>query len=261
MECTLITGASSGLGWELAQVCAQNGENLILVARRKERLEELKILIQRDCNVRIEIFATDIGRESNRTELFRYVEQNQLEVTFLINNAGLGCNGLFVEQARKKERSLIDVNIAAVADLTHHFLGSMMTRNTGRILCIASMAGFQAGPLMASYFASKAFVVRLVQAIHFELQQKQSKVRIVAYCPGPFESEFGEVSGNGVSNLFQRTPVASTKSMALEAYQSSRRKQAIYVPGIANKLGVFFSSFVPQWIQLRLVTFLNSTSL
>ena len=105
-----------------------------------------------------------------------------------MNNAGLGCNGIFSEQERVKERSLVDVNVAAVADLTHHYLAKMVARNEGRILCVASMAGFQAGPLMASYFASKAFVVRLVQAIHFELQQQKSNVKIVAFCPGPFAS-------------------------------------------------------------------------
>ena len=257
---TLITGASSGLGWELAQTCAKHGENLILIARRKERLEQLKNLIQKDHDVKIDIYDCDIALEVNRTKLFDYVEQQQYDISFLVNNAGLGCNGFFVEQDRAKERSLVDVNVASLADLTHHYLAKMVSRNEGRILCVASMAGFQAGPLMASYFASKAFVVRLVQAIHFELRQQDSNVRIVAFCPGPFESEFGDVSGNAFSNLFQRTPIANSKQMALEAYKCSKLNQAVYVPMFMNKIGVFLTYFVPQWIQLRVVQYLNSTS-
>lgn len=260
MKYTLITGASSGLGWELAQVCAQKGENLLLIARRKERLDELKNLIQKDHEVKIDVYDCDIALEANRTKLFAYVEQQKYEISFLVNNAGLGCNGIFSEQERVKERSLVDVNVAAVADLTHHYLAKMVARNEGRILCVASMAGFQAGPLMASYFASKAFVVRLVQAIHFELQQQKSNVKIVAFCPGPFASEFGDVSGNALSNLFQRTPVANAKQMAMEAYQCSNVNQAVYVPMIMNKIGVFLTSFIPQWIQLRVVQYLNATS-
>ena len=164
----------------------------------------------------------------------------------MINNAGLGCNGYFSDQERYKERMLIDVNIAALADLTHLYLQNMQQRKEGRILCISSMAGFQAGPLMASYFASKSFVTRFVEALHYELRQQNAGVNVVAFCPGPFESEFGKVSGNGISNLFQRTSVATARDMAEEAYRASLIQKPIYVPGILNQIGVFYLHLFPS---------------
>ena len=259
IQYTLITGASAGIGWELALICAQKGENIILVARRRERLEELQNILQNTYSVKVDIFATDIAVEENRTRLFAYTEEKKYIISFLINNAGLGCHGYFVEQERSKERMLVDVNVAALVDLTHLYIQNMKQRGEGRILCISSMAGFQPGPLMASYFASKAFVTRFVEALHYELRLQEINVNVVAFCPGPFESEFGVVSGNGSSNLFQRTSVATAKDMAEQAYHSSIIKKAIYVPGILHQIGVFLSPFVPTWVQLRLVNYLNSS--
>ena len=255
----MITGASAGIGWELALVCAQKGENVILVARRRERLEELQNILQNTYSVKVDIFVTDIAVEENRTRLFAYTEEKNYVISFLINNAGLGCHGYFVEQERSKERMLIDVNVAALVDLTHLYLQNMKQRGEGRILCISSMAGFQPGPLMASYFASKAFVTRFVEALHYELKHQEVGVNVVAFCPGPFDSEFGMVSGNGNSILFQSTSIPTAKDMAQKAYRSSFIKKAIYVPGFLNQIGVLLSSFVPKWLQLRVVNYLNTT--
>lgn len=189
----MITGASSGIGEELAKNLASRGFNLILTARRAERLKEIKEKLTSVFDVKVKIICADLSITSECKRL--YEEVKGVKIDMLINNAGFGLFGRFEETDLDRELEMIDVNIKAVHILTKLFLRDFSKRNYGYILNVASIAGFMAGPLMATYYASKNYVLQLTRAISQELKHDKVNVYVGALCPGPVDTEFNRVAG------------------------------------------------------------------
>lgn len=182
----LVTGASSGIGRDIAKELSKRGYDLILVARNVERLEEVKKQIQ----TKAEIVSLDISKEENCKKLF----QDYKDIDILVNNAGFGDCGHFEETSLDKDIQMIKTNIIAYHILTKLYLKEMIKNNNGKILNVASIAGFMPGPLMATYYSTKAYIVRLSEAIRTELKKQKSKVRISILCPGPVNTNFNKVA-------------------------------------------------------------------
>lgn len=200
----LVTGASSGIGRAMALGFAKRGFNLIIVARRVQRLVELKQEITEKYGVKVRIFAHDLSKVDECKKLFD--EVSRVNVDVVVNSAGFGVFGSFDETDLDDELKMIDVNIKAVHVLTKLFLQKFKQKNRGFILNVASIAGFMAGPQFSSYYASKSYVIQLTRAIHEELRYIKSNVYVGAFCPGPVRTEFNEIAGaefatSGISDV------------------------------------------------------------
>ena len=219
----LITGASSGIGRDMARELSKRGYDLVIVARREDRLIELK----KELNTNVEIICMDISNIENCIQLHEKVGK----VDILINNAGFGVFGEFTETDLYKEIQLINTNIVAMHTLTKVFLQDMKKENSGMILNVASIAGFMPGPLMATYYASKAYVVRLSEAIAEELKKNKSNVFVGVLCPWPINTEF-----NDVANLIFKAKALSSQYVAKYAIDKLLKKKQLIIPGITIKL-------------------------
>ncbi len=239
----LITGASSGIGKEMAIELANRGWDLILVARRMDRLEILKGELSK---VDVKCIKCDVSREEECIRL--YEETKDDKVDMLINNAGFGAFGYFDEIELSRDLSLVDTNIRAVHILTKLFLEDFVKRDRGYILNTGSIAGFMIGPLLSSYYASKHYVVTLTEAIYEELRRKKSKVKVAVLCPGPVATEFNEVAK--VKFMIKGH---SPEFVASYAIKKTLKGKLLIVPGIINKLGVFAVRFVPRRLLSRIM--------
>jgi uncharacterized protein len=228
----LITGASAGLGRELARLFAKDGHDLVLVARRRDRLEELARELE-PSGVKATVIAADLGDRAAPSSIADELRTKGIAVDFLVNNAGFGTCGSFVDSDLSRELEMVEVNIRALMQLTRLFLPDMIARKRGRILNIASVAGFLAGPYMATYYASKAFVLSFTEALSAELAG--TGVTVTASCPGPTETEFGSVAGSRKTKLFQSS-VAQAEPVARHAYKAMLAAEVVAVPGFKNKL-------------------------
>ncbi|MCD8355596.1 MAG: SDR family oxidoreductase [Clostridia bacterium] len=243
MKTALITGASSGIGRDIARELSRRGWRLLLVARRRDRLEELSKELHTPCRV----YVCDISREENCHWLYEHTKEQ--DVSFLVNAAGFGLFGNFVDTDLNREMEMIDVNIKAVHILTKLFLQDFVKKDAGCILNVASSAGFMAGPLLSTYYATKNYVVRLSEAISEELRSMGSAVTISCLCPGPVDTEFNQTAG--VAG-FSVKALASEKVARLAVRQALAGKLLI-IPGAAVRLGAVFSRFVPEKPLLRIV--------
>jgi short-subunit dehydrogenase len=241
---TLITGASAGLGAEFARLCAGRGETLVLVARRRARLEALAAEIGG-----AEVIASDLAEPGAPERLVAEIERRGLHVAALINNAGFGQVGRFAALPLERQLGMIDLNIRALVELTHRLLPGMIARQRGAILNVASTAAFQPGPGFAVYFASKAFVLSFTEALHQELKGKGIKVS--ALCPGPTATEFGDVAGfrGSVPDWLS----ADAHSVCVAGLNGLDRNRAVVIPGLLNKLGAQSGRFVPRALIRRVV--------
>jgi short-subunit dehydrogenase len=239
---TLITGASAGLGAEFARQCARRGDELVLVARRRERLERLAAETDR-----AHVIAADLSLAGAAERLVREVEARQLRVSTLINNAGFGLIGRFRELPRERQREMIDLNVGTLTELTHHVLPGMTEQRQGAILNIASTGAFQAGPGFAVYFATKAFVLSFTEALHQEM--KGTGIKVSALCPGPTSTEFGSVAGFS-SRRFDRLS-ADAASVVQAGLRGLERNQAVVIPGLLNKAGAHSTRFLPRGVLRR----------
>lgn len=233
----LVTGASSGIGADIARVLSKKGFEVVLVARREDRLLNLADELEGDA----EIYCCDLSKADNCVELF----EKYKDVDILINNAGFGIFGKFCDTELERELSMIDVNITAMHILMKKFLCHFKARNRGYILNVASSAAFLPGPLMASYYATKAYVLRLTQAVVKELKTDKSDVYVGALCPGPVDTEF-----NNVANVNFNIKSLTSKYVAQYAVGKMFKGKTVIIPGKIIKLGVFFSRFVPQRLLL-----------
>lgn len=229
----LITGASSGIGYSMAKYLSSLGYDLILVARDKEKLQK----IQSELNTDVKIVVADLSQESKLKDLYVLCKNDNIDI--LINNAGFGAFGEFNSTDLNKELNMIDVNIKAVHILTKLFLKDMIKRNSGFILNVSSSASFQAGPLMATYYATKSYVTRLTVAIYEELRRSKSKVVVSCLCPGPVKTNF-----NDVANVEFAMKGLDSDYVAKYAINKMLKKKLIIVPGIKMKLIIFFNRFV-----------------
>lgn len=239
----LITGASSGIGYEFARFYAGLGEKLILVARRRERLETF----QQEYPETV-IFDLDLSVQENVEKLYNETQQQGLSVKMLINNAGVGLFGDFEQTDLTAELAMIDLNIRALVTLTKLYLIDMKKRNSGEILNVASVAGFMPGPKMAVYYATKAFVSSFSQALAYELRHTQIKIRTLA--PGATATEFVKSAKLEQSKLFDRMRVMSAKEVV---YYSVNSKQKLIIPGILNKIFIFLLRLAPRTVVLSIV--------
>ena len=237
----LITGASSGIGRDMARYLASKNIDLILVARRKERLEDLK----KECDVSVEIVELDLLKKENLYKLFKKYQNKKIDI--LINNAGFGLFGDFLETDLERELEMIDLNVVAYHVLTKLFLQKMNKEGGGYILNVCSSAGFLAGPRLATYYATKNYITKLTMAIHEELRHKNSKVTISALCPGPVNTEFNKVAQGG----FKVNGVSSAY-VAQYGIDKMFQQKLIIVPTLSMKLGLFFARFLPWSILLKI---------
>ena len=237
----LITGASSGIGRDMARYLAKRGWDLILVARRADRIEELK----EELKVQVRCITLDVGRAEDCYTLYESVRDDQVDM--LINNAGFGLAGEFTETDLDTELNMIDVNVRAVHILTKLFLRDFVERDRGIILNVASSAGFMPGPLLSTYYATKNYVLRLSEAIYEELRRKGSRVKISVLCPGPVNTEF-----NQVAKVKFAVEGISSEECAKTAINGAIMGKLIIIPGSMMKAGLFFRRFVPEKSLLKL---------
>ncbi len=237
----LITGASSGIGRDMAKELVSRGYEVILVARRKEKLEK----IASELNGKAKIISMDISNTSNCRKLYEQLKNEDIDI--LINNAGFGIFGKFDQTNLDKELEMIDVNVKAVHVLTKLFLQDFKKKDKGYILNVASSAGFLPGPLMATYYSSKAYVLNLTEAIYGELKKDKSNVHISVLCPGPVDTEFNSVAG-----VTFHTKSLSSNKVASYAINKMFKKKMIIIPGLYMKIAIFFMRFAPRKMLLNI---------
>jgi len=240
----LVTGASAGLGVEFARQLSKRGHRLVLAARRKERLEELAKKLG---NARA--VAIDLSKANAALKLMDDLTANGETVDLLVNNAGFGLIGQFAELDAKRERQMIDLNAGVLTDLCRAVAPDMIERRSGGIINVASTAAFQPGPKMAVYFATKAFVLSLTEALHEEL--KPHGIKVSCLCPGPTRTEFGDVAGFGGNGLFDRVAMnaAEVVETGLKGLDSNH---AVVVPGWTNKVVAASTRFAPRPIVRKI---------
>jgi short-subunit dehydrogenase len=241
---SLITGASAGLGVDFARQLSARGHRLVLAARRKDRLESLAKELG---NARA--VAIDLSRKDAATKLLADVEAAGEQVDLLVNNAGFGLIGAFAELDAKRLRQMIDLNVGTLTDLCRAVAPQMIARKSGGILNVASTAAFQPGPKMAVYFATKAFVLSLTEALHEEL--KPHGVSVTCLCPGPTRTEFGEVAGFGGNGMFDRVAMESPE-VVKAGLEGLDRNRAVVVPGLVNKIGAASTRFAPRSVVRKI---------
>jgi uncharacterized protein len=229
----LVTGASAGLGMHFARLFAQDGHDLVLVARRRDKLDQLAAELRQVYGIHTTVIAADLTDPKAPLHLHEKVMRAGIEVEFLVNNAGFGTSGAFAELNLARELDLIELNVKALTHLTGLVLPAMVARRSGRILNVSSLAGFLPGPFMATYYASKAYVLNFTEALAYEL--RGTGVTATVLCPGATATEFAHVAGIESSALFQMSS-ADAASVALYGYRSMLKGQTIAIPGVKNKL-------------------------
>ncbi len=235
----LITGASSGIGKNLAYTLANRGIDLILVARSKEEMLKIK----ENVKVNTEVITLDLLKEKNVYKLYEICQDKDIDI--LINNAGFGLFGIFSETNLDRELEMIDLNIKAYHILTKLFLKDFIKKDKGYILNVASSAGFMAGPRLSTYYATKNYVLKLTMAINEELRQSGSNVVISALCPGPVNTNFNKVAKGEFS-----IKEASPKYVAQYAIDKLFKKKLLIIPTFSIKSGIFLLRLLPYRLQL-----------
>jgi len=235
MKTALITGASAGLGAEFAKLFAADGYGVVLVARRQDRLETLAAKLRQAHRIDAHVVAADLGTPEGPQRVLDDLRRLAAEIEFLVNNAGFGASGAFVQLDLARQLEMVQVNISSLLALTHALLPAMIARRSGRILNVGSTAGFQPGPFMATYYASKAFVNSFTEALSYEL--RGTGVTATVSCPGATATEFSTVAGTERSRLF-RMGAASAATVAREGYRAMMAGKPIVVHGMKNKFGV-----------------------
>ena len=257
MGTALVTGASSGIGKELARLFAADGHAVVLVARRLPLLEALAAELRERHGVSTAAIACDLATPGGVEGLLAELGARGLAVDFLVNNAGVGSTGRFVDSPVEREVRMTELNVTAVVRLTHALLPGMLARGQGRVLIIGSTAGFQPGAYMATYYASKAFVNHFSEALAHEL--RGTGVTVTLSCPGPTRTEFGRVSGVDQSRLFQMS-VAPAERVAREAYRALFAGRVLVIHGFLNRLAVQLLRVGPRAVVRAVVAALNRPS-
>jgi short-subunit dehydrogenase len=242
----LITGASGGIGYEMAKVFAEKSYDLIMVARRREIMDALADEVKKKFGVNAHIMVQDLAHEGSGLKLYQEINKMDLKPDIVINNAGLADYGKFVERGWEKVRDMIMVNIMALTEITRMFAGDMVKRGYGKILNVASTAAFQPGPLMAVYFASKAYVLSFSEAISNEL--KGTGVTVTALCPGPTQTGFEERAEMHSSRMFRLIKPVKSEKVARYAYSALMTGKVVAIQGLLNKFSAMINRFIPRSI-------------
>ncbi|HEY7700035.1 MAG TPA: SDR family oxidoreductase [Vicinamibacteria bacterium] len=254
---TLVTGASTGIGRELALIAAERGSDLVLVARSEDKLSELARSLREAHHVRVEVAALDLSDPEAPAALVREMKRREVEVEALVNNAGFGSLGRFHETSIDRQLEMLRLNVLALTDLTHRFLPAMLAKRRGRILNVASTAGLQPGPFMAVYYASKAYVLSFTEAIAEEL--RGTGVTATALLPGPTRTEFQSRADMAGSRLV-RLGMADARPVAEAGYRGMESGTVVVIPGIANQALSVVVRFSPRWAVRTVVSWLNRSN-
>lgn len=254
----LVTGASSGIGKAFASDLAQRGHDVVLVARRAAEMQALAADIEKAHGVTCHVIAQDLTATGGIDALMAALAAKQLQTDVLVNNAGLGTSGPHHKSPWPDEQRMLDLNITALTALTHAIVPGMVQRKQGKILNVASTAAFQAGPGMAVYFASKAYVLSYSEALHEEL--KRHGISVTALCPGPTQSEFFDVAFKAKKPVaLSAVGLASADDVARYGLDALMRGQAVAVHGWLNRLGVWSVRFTPRSVVRKIMTRLFKT--
>ena len=252
----LITGASGGIGYELAKLFARDRHNLILVARSADKLAQVAKEME-GMGVRVKTVPLDLAGSPARKFLFDQMEREGVAVDILINNAGFGAYGEFTAMSESEILGQISLNITALTELTHLFLPPMIERRFGRIMNVASTAGFQPGPLMAVYYATKAYVISFSEAIANELQN--SGVTVTCLCPGATETGFAKRAGNDKTRIFKRAGVMPADKVALDGYRAVMEGRTLAISGAQNWLVAQSTRFAPRKLVTAISRWVSET--
>lgn len=245
----LITGASNGIGLELAKVHAKNGDNLVLVARNKTRLEEIKSDLEKQYKISVYIIAKDLSVVNSAQHVYDELKQQNISVDYLINNAGFGDFGMFAETAWEKEEQMIALNITTLTSFTKLFIKDMVKRGNGKIMNVASTAAFQSGPTMAVYYATKAYVLSFSEAVDNEVRDKG--VSVTTLCPGATESGFQEAAAMQDSKLVKGKKLPTSKEVAEYGYSAMMKGKPVAIHGFMNYLMANSVRFIPRAIVVK----------
>ncbi len=250
---TLITGGSKGIGYEIAKKFASSGNNLLLVARDIEKLIEVKSELNKS-KIKVGILQVDISKEDEIDNMFKYIEDNKIDIENVINNAGIGSFGEFKSIDSRSNDDLLKINILAVTKITRYFLPKLLEKNRGGILNVASTAAFCAGPKMGIYYASKAYVLNLTEAIHEEC--RGSNVKVSCLCPGPVKTEFQNKAGI-VKTEAAKKYLMDVRIVANKGYEGFVKGKAIIIPGFKNKLLFLGNKYLPRSISRKIINSIN----
>ena len=247
-EVAIITGASGGIGYEIALLFAKQNIDILIVARNKKKLEDIKWSIEQQFEIAVYCVATDLSIGDGFVDIDNCVKANNLSVTYLVNNAGFGDYGLFTERSMEKYSEMLGLNILSLTELTFYYAKQMIKNGKGRILNVASTAGIQPDPYFAVYGASKAYVISLTEAIHKEVEH--TGVTATVLSPGATRTAFMERAGMNNAKLYE-SGVMSAKQVAEVGFNGMMKGKLHVIPGFKNKILGFFSSITPS-SQLRL---------
>jgi len=244
MKTALITGASSGIGLEFARVFAKEKNNLVLVARSKDKLMELADELQKEHGINVKVIPADLSKMDEVQKVYDTCKASHIEIEYLVNNAGFGTYGFFDECDWSKTEQMIDLNIKSLTKFCRLFIPDMVARKSGKVLNVASTAAFQPGPTMAVYFASKSYVLFLSEALYNEL--KGTGVNVTCLCPGATKSNFIKAAALENSNLFKNKNIPTSAEVALFGYKAMMKNKMTVIHGLMNYLMANSVRFAPR---------------
>ena len=246
----LITGASNGIGLELAKVHASNGGDLVLLARNKSKLDELKTELEKQFKISVYTIGKDLSVSNAAQEVYDETTKQNIQIDYLINNAGFGDFGMFVETDWNKELQMINLNITTLTQFTKLYLQDMVKRKSGKIMNVASTAAFQSGPTMAVYYATKAYVLSFSEAVDNEVSEKG--VTVTTLCPGATESGFQAAAAMEESNLVKGKKLPTSKEVAEYGYASMMKGKTVAIHGLMNYIMANSVRFTPRALVVKM---------
>jgi uncharacterized protein len=258
MKTALITGASNGIGLELAEIHASKGGNLVLVARNKAKLDELKSKLEHQFKVSVYTIGKDLSLHNAAQEVYDETKKQNIQIDYLMNNAGFGDFGMFVETDWNKELQMINLNITTLTQFTKLYLQDMVNRKSGKIMNVASTAAFQSGPTMAVYYATKAYVLSFSEAIDNEVSDKG--VTVTTLCPGATESGFQVAAAMEESALVKGKKLPTSKEVAAYGYEAMLKGKTVAIHGMMNYLMANSVRFTPRALVVKLTRKLQDKS-
>lgn len=246
----LITGASGGLGLEFAKIHASKGGDLVLIARSGDKLNQLKAELESQFGISILVIEMDLSNPSAAQEVFTETQNKGIKIDCLINNAGMGTFGFFNDLEWEKEEQMLNLNMMTLTHLTKLYLPKLVEQKKGFILNVASTAAFQPGPLMSTYFASKAYVLHFSEALHNEL--KSSGIKVSALCPPATKTSFFKSADMTESGLFKGKKLPSAKEVATYGYRSMLKGKSVAVYGFGNRIMASLIGFTPRSLVIKI---------
>ncbi len=255
-ETTLITGASSGIGYEMALLLAEKKNNLVLTGRNTKRLNALKNLLKENYQIEVWLIVKDLSKENSAKELYEEINSNGIKITQLINNAGFGDYGNFSDLDLNKTLQMVQLNISSLISLTHYFLNDMEKYNYGKILNVASILSYMPMPRYCVYAATKSFVLSFSEALYSEL--KSSNITVTCLCPGPTRTNFTKGTEMGASKAYKNMKQANPKDVAKLGILAMEKGKRTVIYGLKNKLLVFSTRLGTKSLVLKIANFISS---